>query len=595
MNPSISLFVNSLLMLIGKSYILYYWLPAISVYSFLLFLTISFFIKTGGGQPLTNVKNNVLYKSYFFGLILSLTIFLFRWPSLAYMQLDTDESLEIAGAMTLLSDPVFWRSLDGTSVGPIAYYVLLLPKLFGLTIDYGSAKLVGLGLIIGSVLFLYGTIKNLFKDAIARVAVLPVATFISLLSYWDYISYNGEHVTVFLLCSGLYVCSMLVIITPQKLSRLSFILGLILGSIPFAKLQGIPIALVIAFVGYLIICLRVRDNRAAMIISISYLTIGGLTITVLVFCLLLHFGIFHHFWNSYILDNLYYATQRAFYECTITTKVSFFDKLYGFPFFVLRIEESIGFFVGSITAFVSGVIFLIVYRKKISIFNIYIIASAFLITLASIHSVIQTGNDFAHYLYFLFFPLALLEGVLLGTFCSIFTQKIQRLIAVIFLSVLLALLIPQFYYQSYHERHALFYSQKHNVIKSDVANTILSYASPGEKMIVWGYMPIYYVQTGLIQGTRDAMTIRIIQDNPLQPYFLERFIADMKSSRAPVFVDAVPAFLFDRKTQGHEAFPEVFSLVSKSYSKVAELKGVRIYISKERLTNRKKKVSYIIN
>ncbi len=583
MPSSISLFVNPLLLLIGRPHILYYWIPTISVYTFLLFLTASFFLKTEKYQSLNNVKNNIFYSSYFFVFIVSLVIFLLRWPCLSYMQLSVDESKEIAGARTLLSDPVFWRSVDGATSGPFVYYVLLLPRLFGLTIDYGSAKLVGLALMMGSVLFLYGTFKNLFKDAIARVAVLPVATFISLLSHYDYLAYNGEHVTVFLLCSGLYICSMLAIITPQKLSRLTYILGLILGSIPFAKLQGVPIALAIAVIGYLIIYVRAIDNRAVMIKSISYLTIGGLTITVLVFSLLLYFGIFHHFWNAYILDNFFYGTSQFMEELKHID--SFHDKLIGFPFFVLKPGDSRGFFVGSIVAFISGVTFLIVYRKKISIFYKYIIGSAFLIILASIFSVIQPGYHFGHYLVFLFFPFAFMEGVFLGTFCSIVTQKMQRLIVIFFLSVLLALLIPQFYYQTYHKRSISFY-YKHNMIKSDVSNKILSYASPGEKMIIWGFASFYYVESGLIQGTREADTLRQIVETPQQPYFLERFLADMKASRAPVFIEVIDGCLLkNRKTQGHDAFPEVSTLVNKLYREVAEIDSVRIYISKERLIN----------
>ena len=36
-------------------------------------------------------------------------------------------------------------------------------------------------------------------------------------------------------------------------------------------------------------------------------------------------------------------------------------------------------------------------------------------------------------------------------------------------------------------------------------------------------------------------------------------------------------FLKDRKTQGHEAFPEVAKVVREHYKLVEEVRGVRIY------------------
>src|SRR5215207_2009845 len=53
----------------------------------------------------------------------ALVIFLFllawRWPFLLVAgEFNPDESQLIAGAITLAHDPVFWRSVDGTTSGP---------------------------------------------------------------------------------------------------------------------------------------------------------------------------------------------------------------------------------------------------------------------------------------------------------------------------------------------------------------------------------------------------------------------------------------------------------------------------------------------
>ncbi len=48
-----------------------------------------------------------------------------RWPSWTYpRQLNPDESHLITGAFTLRSDPVFWRSMEGGSAGPLDFFAL---------------------------------------------------------------------------------------------------------------------------------------------------------------------------------------------------------------------------------------------------------------------------------------------------------------------------------------------------------------------------------------------------------------------------------------------------------------------------------------
>jgi hypothetical protein len=49
-----------------------------------------------------------------------------RWPAwFVPQELNPDESQFIAGAITLCHDPLFWRSVDGPTSGPVNYYALL--------------------------------------------------------------------------------------------------------------------------------------------------------------------------------------------------------------------------------------------------------------------------------------------------------------------------------------------------------------------------------------------------------------------------------------------------------------------------------------
>src|SRR4051812_48242905 len=61
-----------------------------------------------------------------FGVLLLATLTAWRWPFwLNASPYNPDESQFVAGAITLTKDPVFWRSVDGTTSGPLNFYVLL--------------------------------------------------------------------------------------------------------------------------------------------------------------------------------------------------------------------------------------------------------------------------------------------------------------------------------------------------------------------------------------------------------------------------------------------------------------------------------------
>lgn len=65
---------------------------------------------------------------------------------------------------------------------------------------------------------------------------------------------------------------------------------------------------------------------------------------------------------------------------------------------------------------------------------------------------------------------------------------------------------------------------------------------------------------------------------------------DLRLSKAPVFIDEVPAFpalklFFNSKTRKwlrHDAFPKVAAEIDRSYQLAAEIDGTRVYVLKER-------------
>ena len=106
-----------------------------------------------------------------------------------------------------------------------------------------------------------------------------------------------------------------------------------------------------------------------------------------------------------------------------------------------------------------------------------------------------------------------------------------------------------------------------------------------ESIAVWGWRCSLYVEAGRRQATRQAQTEAQIYENPLQSYFLRRYLEDIQSANPPVFADAVGPgnFAFEDRNRAHESFPPLRAWVAARYTQIAELDGTRLYVRNDRL------------
>lgn len=97
-------------------------------------------------------QKNKSWILFFGGMALLLWM---RLPVLVFNQeIDPDESQMLAHALTLRYDPIYWKFVDGQTIGPLDSYFLLLPSWFGFDLDYTSARIMGLICILGKFVFL---------------------------------------------------------------------------------------------------------------------------------------------------------------------------------------------------------------------------------------------------------------------------------------------------------------------------------------------------------------------------------------------------------------------------------------------------------
>jgi hypothetical protein len=520
-----------------------------------------------------------------FVVLTVLTVLVWRLPGLAPLkEFNPDESEDIALALALRADPRWWISADGGTHGPLAAFVLLPVQAFGMSLDYASARLVGLGLLLGSIFFLLGALRAFFPEYVCRAVLLPLTVCLAFLINNEYVAYNAEHPTVFILCAGAYGCARLAAGAIAGLRWRALATGLVLGLLPFTKLQGVPVGLVLAAIALVVLLVRLREQGRRRWAAVLALCAGGVFPAVLVALYLWQQGLFSHFWTAYINANLAYTSDTGM---SLSKKFEYaldffqqerqrqdFDELF-LPYFR---NTTVAGLVLLVLVYTGGLIGLSSHRGR-SRWPLLLAAGAALV--ASVYIVMATGFVLGHYLFFLLFPLAFLAAVVLATLY----EKLNWAGRLALLAVCLgSVAVPA--------ARAIDRGRQRLATKFEesepVAEVLRQFAAPGESLVVWGWMDRYYVLTGLRPGTRYCEIGHFINlaDSPGRDYFYQLYLKQFDEAKPPVFVDAVfpGAFILeDPKQFAHEMFPEMRQRIATHYVRLGDFDGPRVYVAKERL------------
>ena len=521
--------------------------------------------------------NKIKNQEFLFLVASGILVIMMRLPIIIFNQeINPDESQMIAHALTLRQYPIYWQSVDGTTIGPLDNYALLLPSFFGIALNYTSAKLVGLLCVLGSLWFFYKSVKNFFNDSVARLALLPPLFLVAFTQDADFVHYSSEQLPVFLLNLGLWLLSRL-FGDYKSQSRLHpdyksgralalsglFWLGFVLGMSPFAKIQVVPQAAVIGLFS-LIFTFQPKNFFR----NTGTLIAGGLTFPLLTIGWAAIYGVLDDFWDFYVLGNLIYAGGSSVMD-SILRIPSFFAKSPDFILFLISLGLSslLAFFVPKrLTGNVS---------KTPPV----IISFACFWLLASLYAATKSGNDFVHYLNLCIYPFGLAGALFINK--SFKNQQFSNLIA-------LFILLPfawAFGYKilKHQPLNTYISTADHRVPVSNVSKLIGQHATSKDRLVVWGWMCRYHVETQMPQGTAENHSERCIYPHPMREKYYQRYLADLEHNRPKVFVDAVPNSLWlnDRATQAHEAFLELNEFISKNYHLVGEVDRTRVYVKNQ--------------
>jgi len=504
-------------------------------------------------------------------LVLLLLLAAWRWPLWFYPGgYNPDESQLVAGALTLAHDPVFWRSVDGFTGGPLDFGVLLWVRLLTLPVNFLTARLTGLLLVWGALVFTYRLLRLYQPRAPARLALLPAAVFFAIVTQDDFIHYSTEHLPIFVLACA---CYLLVRKEPDTTGHRAswWAGGAVIGLLPWTKLQAVP------FVPALLLwaaatlwwhpgleaARRWRFSRELLLAALVPNLVGlGLVAAT---------GVWPVFLRSYLLQNVTYVSSGMTMVQVWHIMAESLNSTWHFQAcFVL---PGLVALAGSLAGRPLGL-----WRRGLWWLGLILFAAAAM-------AVLTPRRPAAHYLLFLVIPLTCWSGAVLG---AIWQKRDRRWFRLSFAAIWLLLAgvgpLALRWHQPIPEmvNHLAEFQARP---LTAVGRITQAFARPDDSLAVWGWMCDFYVETGLRQGARQAVTHLCIQPSPRLDAYRAEFLDDVRHNRPAVFVDAVGPtadFFRNRNQEGHETFPALAAFVRENYVEVMDLEYARVYVRADR-------------
>jgi len=230
-----------------------------------------------------------------------------RAPSIAYNQVtNIDEAQTIAHALTLIRSPEPWKSIDFTTNGPLNAYVFYIPYWLGLPLNYLVSHVILVLLQALLVWMIFLTVRNWMGRETAVLTTIPLLAFIGFVQPEDFVHQNSETWCIVSFSAALAVFSGLTVSREGRNTAKWFLVGLLLGAVPFGKPQGAPPALMAALCMYLYLFLELQGRERLR--ALFALSAGGVTFFALFAGLTAYQEAAVDFYDLYIRGNLHYAS-----------------------------------------------------------------------------------------------------------------------------------------------------------------------------------------------------------------------------------------------------------------------------------------------
>ena len=493
------------------------------------------------------------------GLCILLLVML-RLPVIVFNDvLNPDENMFLAGAMTLSQNPIYWEAVDGCTSGPLNFYIItIFCDTFGQPYDYISARIVGIILLAGSIIFNFFALKKIFSLKIAFASIFPAVAFLGTTRNYDFVHYSSEHLPIFLLSILCYLYAKMT--SEPKINSLTlFLTGLIAGLLTLTKLQAVPIAFCLTLVIYWLVYNRYKKQFAKPAL---WLSAGGMSVLLLVFIWAMYFGVAEKIWFYYLKNNLSYGNKT-------NVLASIYYSLF----------DSVNIFIRVIiVSFIGFSVYYLALKQQYKLTLIGGFVVVFL--LSTIVAVYKTGYIFHHYLLFLIFPTIFLYAVFLHELSNSSGHAIQKFTVSVITIIILYKIVP--------------YPLKNQFISANIpqrplavsvtSKEITKYLRTNEPLVIWGDDGRLYLETKVTQGITWGNTHWGMYSDSLQRHFEKEFVKKITKKKLPVFVDTHPTkgTFMTRDKLGYETRPVLKQLIDSKYRLVGEFDEKRVFVRADR-------------
>lgn len=502
---------------------------------------------------------------WIFPLLMLLVLIAWRWPAmLSADELNPDESQFIAGAITLRQDPVFWRSVDGMTAGPVVYYALMPWALVGLPLDYFTARVTGVLLIWLALVLVYWMIGRNHGETTARLGLLPGTIYISSVFSDDLNHYSSELAALPLLAGTL---TLVVGKSGVRHSRRSLLLaGFLCGWLPWTKLQAAPIGATLILAGcYLLVRDQTRSSREKAW-AIGILTGATLIPSALILPVIWQAGVWTDFYHRYIVQNLYYANAGESRQWFVTQYLN-------------TTPTSLRFWLYIGTPLIAALFTLCAVRRPSRAFAI-----SGLMLIAAIFCVLYPQRNFLHYTLLLLIPLVTWGAASLGEALRYFTPNPVKRLGILCLPMVIASALILLRLAGPPPSMIGSLAQHWRNPHTPLGSIIHLLSRPDDKLGVWGWHSQSYVESGLRQATRGAMSVWSILKHPQRDYYRQAYLKDFLKNQPAIFIDASGPYalmMVDRALHAHETFPALADQVRTLYRQVIDLGYARVFLRKD--------------
>lgn len=487
-----------------------------------------------------------------------------RWPWLLIAtELNPDESMFAAGALTLARDPVFWHSVDGTTSGPLNFYVLVPLHLAGLPLDYFVVRLFALLLVWTGLVALHRALRQHGSRLGAGAATAAAALFFALTNESDFLHYSSEHLTLALLPVAIWAT-----LRGDKFQDVRFLnlAAFVAGLAPWSKLQAVPLSgVVIAW------ALWAAWRHGQRLATPARVALAAAAPTVAILALAASTGQWTTMWQRYLLHNLIYVGDAP-------PAAEAWSKLLGHAS-----RQGLVHWLGIATL---AAVALAIVRAWPAIRRTRVNSlAAAACTAAALVAVLFPQRDFLHYLLFLPMPLAFLGG---WAWCAWERDARSRAESIAGRAAMAAVLIAPLALRAAQGTPGIFgeFADHWRRPASADATALRGIARPGDTLAVWGWSSRTHVETQLPQAVRDPHTIWLIRDTPLRDSFRRTYLEDFSRNRPAFFLDATGpgAFIYeDRAAARHELFPALAELIARDYVMLLDVGFSRLYVRADRI------------